>query len=276
MDVSEYPLDILDTDCEFALSWRRRRRGTTAHSTFFFALILALFLLPLVTAFDVFAQSASTGALTGTVTDPTGAVVQNAKITLRNYGTNEALTASTGQDGLYRFALLPPGEYELTVEAAGFSLLVMREVTIQITEVRSIGTQLAVKGAKEEVVVKAPLLQTDDAALGRGIDQATIVALPLVNRNYTQILGLTAGTNTDVVDATQLGAGSQEIRANGARSGDNNFMLNGVDANSYGANMPEELHNSGGGWAIPAPDTIQGLKVQNSLYDAQYGRGGGA
>src|SRR5262249_9953259 len=113
-------------------------------------------------------------------------------------------------------------------------------------------------------------------ARGRVIDRGTIVALPVVNRNYTQILGLTAGTNTDVVDATQLGAGSQEIRANGARSGDNNFMLNGVDANSYGANMTEATPNSGGGLAIPAPDTIQEFKVQNSLYDAQYGRGGGA
>jgi hypothetical protein len=237
------------------------------------SLVLCLFLF--VISSDVCAQTASTGALTGTLTDPSGAIVQNAKITLRNYRTNETLTETTNQDGLYRFSLLPPGEYELTMEAAGFSPLVVREVMIQITEVRNINTQLAVEGTREEVVVKAPLLQTDDAALGRVIDRGTIVALPLVNRNYTQILGLTAGTNTDVVDATQLGAGSQEIRANGARSGDNNFMLNGVDANSYGANMTEPTHYSGGGLAIPAPDTIQEFKVQNSLYDAQYGRGAG-
>jgi len=97
-----------------------------------------------------------------------------------------------------------------------------------------------------------------------------------VNRNYTQILGLTSGTDTDVVDATQLGAGSQEIHVNGARSGDNNFTLNGVHANSYGANMTEATCPSGGGLAIPAPETIQEFKVQTSLYDAQYGRGGGA
>jgi len=237
---------------------------------------LVLWLLVVGSSLDVCAQSASTGALTGSVTDPTGAVVQNAKVTLRNYGTNQALIAITDQNGLYRFALLPAGEYELTVEAAGFSPLVMREVMIQITEVRRIVTQLAISGVREEVVVEAPLLQTDNAALGRVIDRGTIVTLPLVNRNYTQILGLTAGTNTDVVDATQLGAGSQEIRANGARSGDNNFMMNGVDANSYGANMTETTNFSGGGLAIPAPDTIQEFKVQNSLYDAQYGRGGGA
>jgi len=78
------------------------------------------------------------------------------------------------------------------------------------------------------------------------------------------------------VDATQLGAGSQEIRSNGARSGDNNFMINGVDANSYASNLTEVSSFGGAGIAIPAPDTIQEFKVQTSLYDAQYGRGAGA
>ena len=138
--------------------------------------------------------------------------------------------------------------------------------------------QLPIGGAKEQIAVSAkpPLLQTENATLGRVIDQETIVDLPLVDRNFTEILGLTAGTNTDIVDATQLGAGSQEIRANGARSGDNNFMLNGVDANSYSSNITEVTPFGGAGIAIPAPDTIQEFKVQTSLYDAQYGRGAGA
>src|SRR5262249_21436555 len=185
-------------------------------------------------AWDVCAQSASTGALPATLTEPTRAVVQKEKVTLRNYGTGTTLTAVTNQDGSYRFSLLPPGEYQLAVEAVGFAPLLVRHLMIQITEVRRIATPLAVSGVREDVLVDGPLLQTEGAARGRVIDRDSIVALPLVNRNYTQILGLTAGTNTDVVDATQLGAGSQEIRANGARSGDNNFMLNGVDANSYG------------------------------------------
>jgi hypothetical protein len=239
-------------------------------------LALAFCLLVVVSAVNVCAQSASTGALAGTVTDTTGAVLQNATITLRNTGTNETRTATTDQGGSYRFSLLPPGNYELTVEAVGFATVVVRDLTVQITEVRNFATQLAVEGVREDVKVQAPLLQTDNAALGRVIARETIETLPLVNRNYTQILGLTGGTNTDVVDATLLGAGSQEIRANGARSSDNNFMLNGVDANSFGGNMTEATNNSGGGLAIPAPDTIQEFKVQNSLYDAQYGRGGGA
>jgi len=237
---------------------------------------LVLCLLVIVTAFEVFAQSASTGALTGAVTDPQGAVVPKATITLRNNGTGQVLTTVTDLEGLYRFSLLPPGQYELRVEMTGFAPHILHEVMIQISEVRRSPVKLALQGAREEVKVESPLLQTEGAALGRVIDGSTIVALPLVNRNYTQILGLTSGTNTDVVDATQLGAGSQEIRANGARSGDNNFMLNGVDANSYGANMTEATSSSGGGLAIPAPDTIQEFKVQTSLYDAQYGRGGGA
>jgi hypothetical protein len=260
-------------------NWRGRvTRGTSLPlvTTVAGASSLVLWLLFVATSLHLCAQTASTGALTGTVTDPTGAVMPNAKITLRNYGTDGTLTAFTRQNGSYRFSLLPAGEYELTIEAVNFATAVVSHVLIQITEVTSITTQLTVKGASEEVVVKVPLLQTDNATLGSVIDRQAIVTLPLVNRNYTQILGLTAGTNTNVVDATQLGAGSQEIRANGARSGDNNFMVNGVDSNSDGANMTEATPNGGGGLAIPAPDAIQEFKVQTSLYDAQYGRGSGA
>ena len=92
---------------------------------------MVLWLLVVVSSLDVRAQSASTG-VTGTVTDPSSAVVLNAEITLRNAGTEDTRTTITGQDGLYRFSLLPPGEYELTVEAVGFAPLVVREVMIQI------------------------------------------------------------------------------------------------------------------------------------------------
>jgi hypothetical protein len=223
-------------------------------------------------------QTANTGAISGSVSDPSGALVAGAAVAIVSEATREERTLTTDAQGSFSIPFLAPGGYDVRVRTPGFKPLILNNVRVQITEVNRLKIQLTISGAKEQITVneKPPLLQTENATLGRVIDQKTIVDLPLVDRNYTEILGLTAGTNTDVVDATQLGAGSQEIRANGARSGDNNFMLNGVDANSYSSNITEVTPFGGAGIAIPAPDTIQEFKVQNSLYDAQYGRGGGA
>src|SRR5246127_772311 len=226
----------------------------------------------------MYGQTANTGAIAGSVSDPDGAVVPRAAVVINSEETGEERHLTTDAEGNFSVQLLSPGNYDLTVRAAGFEPIILTGVRVQITEVSRVKIQLSLSGAKEQIAVSAApsLLQTENATLGRVIDRNTIEELPLVNRNFTEILGLTAGTNTDIVDATQLGAGSQEIRANGARSGDNNFMLNGVDANSYSSNVTEVTAFGAAGIPIPAPDTIQEFKVQNSLYDAQYGRGGGA
>jgi hypothetical protein len=226
----------------------------------------------------MYGQTANTGAIAGSVSDPSGAPVAGAALVINSEATREERDLTTDAEGNFSVPFLTPGNYDLTVRAPGFEPLVLKSVQVQITEVSRLKIQLTIRGAKEQIAVSAkpPLLQTENATLGRVIDRETVEELPLVNRNFTEILGLTAGTNTDIVDATQLGAGSQEIRANGARSGDNNFMLNGVDANSYSSNITEVTAFGGAGIGIPAPDTIQEFKVQTSLYDAQYGRGGGA
>ena len=224
---------------------------------------------------SVHAQNANTGAISGTVFDPSGAVVAGAEVIIKNEAQADEHEVTTAPGGDFSALLLDPGNYQVAVRARGFERVVVNGVRVQITEVTRVRLQLTIASAKEKVAVSAsaPGLQTENATLGRVIDHETIVDLPLVNRNYIEILGLTAGVNTDIVDATQLGVGSQEIRSNGARSGDNNFMINGVDANSYGSNITEVTPFGGAGIAIPAPDTIQEFKVQNSLYDAQYGRG---
>jgi hypothetical protein len=243
-----------------------------AFRTWFRTTVLALCSLPM------YGQTADTGAIAGSVSDPSGALVASAALAVKSQATQEARDLTTDAAGNFSVPLLPPGNYDLTVRAPGFEPLVLKSVQVQITEVSRLKIRLTITGGKEQITVNAvpPLLQTGNATLGRVIDQNTVNELPLVNRNFTEILGLTAGINTNIVDATQLGAGSQEIRANGARSGDNNFMFNGVDANSYSSNITEVTAFGGAGVAIPAPDTIQEFKVQNSLYDAQYGRGGGA
>src|SRR5258706_12131631 len=226
----------------------------------------------------MYGQTADTGAIAGSVSDPSGAQVAGAAVVINSLATREERDLTTDAEGNFSVPFLTPGNYDVTVRTPGFQPLVLKSVQVQITEVSRLKIQLALSGAKEQIANSAnvPPLQTEHATLGRVIDRNTIEELPLVNRNFTEILGLTAGTNTDIVDATQLGAGSQEIRANGARSGDNNFMLNGVDANSYGSNITEITPFGGAGIAIPAPDTIQEFKVQTTLYDAQYGRGAGA
>src|SRR3984885_2556038 len=235
-------------------------------------LMLALYFLPM------HGQTANTGAIAGSVSDPSGALVAGAAVVVVSGATGEERTLMTDAQGSFSVPFLPPGNYDLTVRATRFEPFILNGVQVQITEVHRLKIQLTISGAKEQIAVSTnpPLLQTENATLGRVIDHQTVVDLPLVDRNFTEILGLTAGINTDVVDATQLGAGSQEVRSNGARSGDNNFMLNGVDANSYASNTTEITPFGGAGIAIPAPDTIQEFKVQNSLYDAQYGRGAGA
>jgi hypothetical protein len=229
-------------------------------------------------AFPIHCQTANTGAIIGAVIDPSGARVPRAAVLVNGQRIAEKRNVSTDADGNFSVQFLPPGIYDLTIRAGGFATVALNGVQVRITESTRLEIHLTIGGLKEEVVVSAKptLLQADNPALGRVIDRETIDSLPLVNRNFTELLGLTTGTNSDLVDATQLGAGSQEIRANGARSGDNNFMLNGVDANSYGSNITEPTPFGGAGVAIPAPDTIREFKVQTSLYEAQYGRGGGA
>ena len=106
MCFSDYRVDTLHADGEFAFfSGRTHVKASTTQS-------LALCLLIILASFDLFAQSASTGALTGTVFDPAGAVASNATIILRNNGTRQTFTDVTNPSGIYRFALLPPGQYE--------------------------------------------------------------------------------------------------------------------------------------------------------------------
>src|SRR5260370_19827167 len=186
-------------------------------------------------------RTANIGVVAGDVSDPSGALVPRAAVVINSQGTGEKRELATDAEGNFSVQFLTPGNYDLSVRASGFEPFILTGVPVQITEVRRLKIQLALSGAKEQIAVSAApsLLQTENATLGRVIDRNTIEELPLVNRNFTEILGLTAGTNTNIVDATQLGAGSQEIRANGARSGDNNFTLNGVDANSYSSNITE-------------------------------------
>jgi hypothetical protein len=223
-------------------------------------------------------QTASTGALTGTISDPTGAVVPEVQIKVINQATGEARTVISQPNGGYVVPLLLPGSYRAEFSKSGFKLAVKQGLHINVTETARLDIQLELGGVQEVVTVtaEAELLQTESATLGRVTDQTLVANLPLVTRNYTQIVTLSPGISAGVTNATALGRGTGGesqggFRAHGASGADNNFQMNGVQIN--------DLQASGflsGGVAIPNPDAIQEFKVQTGLYDATYGRNAGA
>jgi len=180
------------------------------------------------------AQSAGTAGLAGTVTDPSGAVVPGVTVTLTNTDTNQARTTRTAGDGVYKFSLIPPGNFKVKFEASGFKVAEVSSLTLNVTETPVLDRKLEVGAANEQVVVEAAAeaLQTSSSTLGTTVTSATVTALPLSSRNYTQILGLAAGANTGANNATAFGKGTQDISTNGADPGQNNFQMDGVAINN--------------------------------------------
>ncbi len=224
------------------------------------------------------AQSAGTAALTGTVTDPTGAVIGSANVTVINTDTNLTRTATTGGDGTYKFTLLPPGSYRVRFAASGFKTSEVGPVTLNVTETPVLDQKLEVGQATEQVTVEAnaQILQTAESTLGRVVDGATISNQPLATRNFTSIMGLEAGAAGTVNNATTLGKATADVAVNGAGLDQNNIQMDGATiVNAFGAgnNADSGIYV---GVPIPNPDTIQEFKVQTSTYDASYGRNPGA
>ena len=221
------------------------------------------------------AQTAGTGAISGTVTDQNGAVVTGATIKAIDRTTGEARASLSSATGTYLVPLLRPGAYRVEVSKTGFKISVSEDVAVHITETSLVSVQLAVGSQVETVEVSAnsELLKTQESALGNVIDEKAVNSLPLVTRNYTQILGLSPGVSAEVFNAGEIGRGGVDsnLVTNGSNYSDNNFQMNGVEIN--------DLQGSGhfsGGVATPNPDSIQEFKVQTSQYDASFGRNAGA
>ncbi|HKV06136.1 MAG TPA: carboxypeptidase-like regulatory domain-containing protein [Candidatus Acidoferrales bacterium] len=224
------------------------------------------------------AQSGGTGAISGTVTDPSGGSVANVTVTATNLGTNQARTAVTGTDGVYKFSLLTPGNYRVKFSAAGFKTEEIASVAVITTETASANQVLEVGAVTQTVTVESTVqtLQTESSTLGTTVTGANIAALPMANGNYTEILSLTAGTTASVDNATVLGKGTQDISANGVDPGSNNFQMDGVAVNNIANSGSSNDGTIYTGVPIPSPDAIGEFKIQTSTYDASYGRNPGA
>src|SRR5690349_22378351 len=157
--------------------------------------VFGLLLCLIVVLVPLTAQT-TTGSIVGTVTDPSGAIIAGATVTVTNQGTNIALKATTDPAGNYVVTPLAVGTYTVAVEAAGFKKSVRSDIPINVQDRVRVDASLEVGAVTDtvEVVAAAPMLQTDTSYLGQVVGSQEIVDLPLNGRYFTRLAVLTAGT----------------------------------------------------------------------------------
>jgi hypothetical protein len=215
--------------------------------------------------------SAATGAIQGTVTDPQGATIPGAKVTLTNTDTGVvSADTTTKADGSFVFPLLSPGNYRIDVAAQGFKELSLSGINVQITKVTVANAKLEIGAVSTEVMVTGAALQVDTrtATTGDVIVGQQIRDLPLPTRNFLDLTLLQAGATARMESAATVGRGTPILDVAGSRATTNNFVLDGVDANAFSSGNLSQV-------PVPDPDAVQEFRVSTSMYDASQGRGSG-
>jgi len=214
-----------------------------------------------------------TGSILGTVTDPSGAVITGAKVTLTNLGTNSQLSTTTGADGTYKFSPVRIGSYKIDVTSQGFQSESQRDIAVDVSSNVLVNFKLRPGSVTEVVDVPstAPVLETQSAAVGQVVDSRNVDSLPLNGRNFTFLAQLAAGVNSPQAD-TRGNAASGAFAANGLRPAQNNYLLDGIDNNSDTV----DFLNGTNFVVLPPVDAIQEFRVQTSDFSAEYGRSGAA
>ena len=216
--------------------------------------------------------------ITGSVTDKSGAGAAGAKITATSLATQVAREAAADESGIYTLPLLPPGRYRISVQKTGFRQAVQDNVSLEVNQTARLDFQLEVGQVTETVEVKAsaPLLESDNSAIGQVIEQKAVAELPLNGRNFVQlatlgpgVTGVGFGAKGTIMSGTRpddLRPGS-EIYANGNREGSNNFLYDGIDNNER-LTLAIVLR--------PSVEAVREFKIQTSLFSADQGRNSGA
>jgi hypothetical protein len=216
------------------------------------------------------AQGGNTGAITGTVHDVNGGAIQGAQVDIIKQDTGETVRhVATSSGGTFTVPFLDPATYRVEITSTGFSKFVS-VVEVRVTETASLAALLQIGQVSQTVVVEgaAATVDTTSAATGQTISAETVSNLPLSTRNFLTLLTLSAGANTELFNNASLGRGQVTINVNGQRPTNNNYELEGVNANDF--NLPVNDHVP-----LPNPETVEEFKTQTSLYDASQGRNGG-
>src|SRR3989442_17398 len=213
-----------------------------------------------------------TGAIAGLVKDSSGAVVSDAEVTITDTDRGTSLVLNTNAQGEYVASPLKIGRYNVTVKKAGFKKAVAGPIVVNVQERPEIDVTLQVGRISETMTVntESPQLETETSELGQVVDSRRATTLPLNGRNYAQLALLGAGVAPS--EPGSRVSASYGFSANGARSLQNNFLLDGVDNN---ANLGDVLNETA--YVIqPSVDAIAEFKVQTNAYSAEFGRGNGA
>lgn len=212
------------------------------------------------------------GAITGIVQDSSGALISNAEIIVTDVDTGLALQSRTNNGGVFVFSPLKIGNYTVTASAPGFERVTHENLHLDIQQRLNVNFILPAGSVSETVRVTsaAPLLETQQAAVGQVISTQAINDTPLNGRNWVYIAQLTAGVAPPF--GNTRGSGTGDFVANGQRAEQNNFILDGVDNNT---NLVDFLNGSS--YIMrPPPDALSEFSLQTSNFSAEFGHSAGA
>ncbi len=271
------------------------------------AFLVCMFGMMLCAVLPLSARAQQTlGAINGTVTDRSNAVIIQAQIQVKNLGTGLTVTAQTEADGSFDIVDLPIGTYSVTISKQGFKTEVHSQIIVQGNRTATVNAILQPGEISTTVEVRStPLMNQTDTTNGYVVDTTTIQNTPLGTGSFTQLAILSPGVHADFLggDGSNTGLGNQAIFANGNRDTSNSFSLNGTSTNNlFNGNSTSQVgenrfvlntgENFGAGGQIqtstsvygaigqalptPPPDAIQEIAVNTSMYDATQGNNSGA
>jgi len=227
------------------------------------------FLFILVLLGQTLLAQVDTGAISGTVKDSTGGVLQVAKVKIVETETDIALSLLTNGDGFYSAPALHIGKYTVSAQAAGFATETKTDIELRVQDRLDVDFILAPGQMSTVVIVtsRLPPLQTEDSSMGQVVEDETMQNLPLNGRNYIQLATLGAGTSP-----SRGGAERDTFVANGAREVQNTYLLDGID----NKNKIVGFDNSAAQAIEPVLDGVQEFKVETSTFSAEFGQAAGA
>jgi Carboxypeptidase regulatory-like domain/TonB-dependent Receptor Plug Domain len=217
--------------------------------------------------------------LSGTVTDSTGAVIPNVKVSIKNQGTGDDRSVTVDSAGFYSAPNLLPGKYDVTATAVGFATTVQNGVTLTVGAQQLLNIKMKVGQVAEKIEVTdaAPSVQLTNSTVGGVVSQEAVAQLPLNGRDWTSLATLQPGVdsvgsiqaNTGSPDRARRGYGVQ-MTISGSRPTQNNYRIDGISVNDYTNGGPGSVEGSTLG-----VDAVQEFSVLTSNYSAEYGRTSG-